>query len=243
MYNNSRCWGSGEKGVQIMNNVRVLSVEEEYKFLKKVCPDYDFFVKGPAPRALLELDRSDWKHMRNLVGVLLMLDVGLRVGEAVRIRYTDVYFNLLPVNVITVRAEIAKGNLERTVPVCNRLRRVLECFLPDPLLLADYPNTQKVISRSKQGPGLTTRAVEKMTKWAGIRAFGEPVNPHMLRHTFATKLMRITDMRTVQAMLGHVNLNSTQIYTHPDTNDMKIAIDKLNNIGEDIKTSGSDIPG
>ncbi|MCK5616999.1 tyrosine-type recombinase/integrase, partial [Candidatus Pacearchaeota archaeon] len=99
----------------------------------------------------------------------------------------------------------------------------------------DWPNTQKVVSRSLQGEPLTTRAIEKMTKWRGIESLNEPVNPHMLRHTFATKLMRVTDMATVQNLLGHKNLNSTQRYTHPNTEDTSAAIEKMNKPGEKEK--------
>ena len=215
-----------------MNNIRVLTTGEEYEFLKKVLPMYDAMLQAKAPNPTLGLDRTGWKHMRNMVAVLLMLDAGLRVGEVVKMRYTDMYFNEQPVRNVTIRSAVAKGGEERTVPVSERLSNALIYYRPDPELIAQWPNTQKIISRSKEGPGITTRAVEKMTKWAGIRAFGEPVNPHMLRHTFATKLMKITDMRTVQALLGHKNLNSTQVYTHPSSDDMSLAIEKLNKQGE-----------
>ncbi|GAH69734.1 unnamed protein product, partial [marine sediment metagenome] len=52
-------------------------------------------------------------------------------------------------------------------------------------------------------------------------------HPHMLRHTFASKLMRVTSMRTVQELLGHSSITSTQIYTHPNEDDKKKAIKGL----------------
>jgi len=215
-----------------MNNMRVLSNDEEYKFLKKVCPKYDLIAKHKDDHPLIELNRTEWKELRNLVACLLMLDAGLRVGELVGICYRDMYFHNLPVKTIIVRAEIAKGRKERTVPVSDRLRAALVLYRPDPVLLAEWPNTQKLISRSKEGAALTTRAIEKMTKWKGIESIREPVNPHMLRHTFGTKLMRITNIRTVQELLGHSNLNSTQIYTHPDSTDLAAAIEKMNKPGD-----------
>lgn len=221
-----------------MKNVRVLSSEEEYRFLKKVCYLYDQILTSKVSHAMVDMTRSDWKELRNLLACLLMLDAGLRVGEMVQICYRDLYFHGEPVKTIIVRSAIAKGRTERTVPVSDRLRDVLILFRPERLLLAEWPLTQKVISRSREGTELTTRAVEKMTKWAGIRSINEPVNPHMLRHTFATKLMRITGMRTVQELLGHKSLNSTQIYTHPDSNDMRKAIENMNKPGEAPPAAG-----
>lgn len=211
-----------------MKNIRVLTTEEEYRFLKRVCPEYDLIVKHKDGNPQIERHEWEWKELRNMVACMLMLDAGLRVGEMVQITYRDLYFHNEPVRSIVVREAIAKGKRERTVPVSDRLRAALVIYRPDPQLLEDWPLTQKVISRSKEGAGLTTRAIEKMTKWKGIQSIKEPVNPHMLRHTFATKLMRITDMRTVQALLGHQSLNSTQIYTHPDSTDMSQAIENMN---------------
>ena len=211
-----------------MNTTKVLSGSDEYLFLKKVCPKFDEVLKYKDEYPAIAQTRSEWKELRNLVACLLMLDAGLRVGEMVQVRYTDVYFSGQPVRAILVRAEIAKGKIQRTVPVSERLSGALSMYRPEPMLLEDWPHTQKLISRSLQGDPLTTRAVEKMTKWRGIESLNEPVNPHMLRHTFATKLMRVAGMRTVQELLGHKNLNSTQRYTHPNSDDMLAAIDKMN---------------
>jgi site-specific recombinase XerD len=221
-----------------MNTERVLNNEEEYKFLKKVCPKYDLIVKHKIEHPVLELSRSDWKELRNLVACLLMLDAGLRVGEMIKICYRDLYFHGDIVRTIIVRKEIAKGKVQREIPVSDRLRVALVMFYPGPLLLAAWPLTQKVVSRSMEGAALTTRAIEKMTKWRGIEAINEPVNPHMLRHTFATKLMRITDMATVQNLLGHRSMNSTQRYTHPNTDDTAAAIERMNNPGAASPAAG-----
>lgn len=228
MCNSGGCLPSGKKGVLIMTTTKVLSGSDEYLFLKKVCPKYDAVLKYKEEYPECAVTGSEWKRLRNLVACLLMLDAGLRVGEMIQVRYTDAYYNGWPVKALCVRAEIAKGKVPRTVPISERLNAALCMFRPATLMLEKWLNTQRLISRSLQGAPLTTRAVEKMTKWRGIESLNEPVNPHMLRHTFATKLMRITDMRTVQELLGHKNLNSTQRYTHPSSNDMMAAIDKMN---------------
>jgi len=80
---------------------------------------------------------------------------------------------------------------------------------------------------NRAGLPITTRQVERIIKHAAIASIGRPANPHMLRHTFATKLMRITNVRVVQELLGHRNLSSTQIYTHPNQDDFAAAIRNL----------------
>lgn len=203
-----------------MSNIKVLNKKEEENLL-------EFLRRYTTPHVF----RSEWKNNRNELAVLLMLDAGLRVGEVVRIRYTDCYFNGVPVKVMKVRAEIAKRKEGREVPVSERLASSLKRFCPDQLLFPDWPLSQVMISRSRQGPGLTTRGIEKMLLNAGRKSNGIDINPHMLRHTFATKLMRITDIRTVQQLLGHKHVSSTQIYTHPNYGDMRTAIQKMNNGG------------
>ncbi|MCK5617008.1 site-specific integrase, partial [Candidatus Pacearchaeota archaeon] len=122
-----------------MSDTKVLNPKEEYMFLKKVCPRYDEVLKYKDESPGIAMTRSEWKDLRNLVACLLMLDAGLRVGEMVQIRYTDVYFQLKPVKCISVRAEIAKGKVQRTIPVSERLRAALRLYRPNPLLMADWP--------------------------------------------------------------------------------------------------------
>jgi len=64
-----------------------------------------------------------------------------------------------------------------------------------------------------------------------MKALGFKVHPHMLRHTFGTNLLRVSDIRVVQSLLGHASISTTQIYTHPNTADQKKAIDKLGRPG------------
>lgn len=81
-------------------------------------------------------------------------------------------------------------------------------------------------SRISRSP-ISTRQVHRIVNFAFLKAIGKVVHPHMLRHTFATRLMRVTNSRIVQELLGHKKLTSTQIYTHPNSDDLKKAIDKM----------------
>jgi len=71
---------------------------------------------------------------------------------------------------------------------------------------------------------LTTRQVERIIRTAALKSIGRPVHPHVLRHTFASKLMSVCNERIVQELLGHQSITSTQIYTHPNEDDKKKAI-------------------
>lgn len=168
------------------------------------------------------------KGIRNYTMALTMLEAGLRVGELVRLRIPTLWFNSGPVTSIIIPAHISKSKKERSVPVSSRLANALTQMASDV-----WPS--KIISSSWYAfykklcvVPLTTRQVERIINAAGMKSLGRPVNPHMLRHTFATKLMRVTDIRTVQEMLGHSSVISTQIYTHPDEQDKRDAVDKMN---------------
>lgn len=225
--------------------MRTLTPQDEFQLLCKLngrigfVDDHGF---------LNEFDMNhpqDWKAARNILAAVLMMDAGLRVGEVVGLWVTDVYFRLQPVTTITVRAAIAKGRRIRNIPVTRRLQAALARFNKEPYLLPDLPDIQRVICNKPQGHGLTTRTIERIITAAGEAALGRPVHPHMLRHTYATKLLRVTDIRTVQELLGHKNLSSTQIYTHVNDEDKRKAIEKMETkfLPSCVTARSPDLPG
>lgn len=164
---------------------------------------------------------------RNFTLALCMLEAGLRVGEVVQLIVSDLVFNAKPVTSIVVRPAIAKKGIERQIPVSSLLSEAIKNMLtliwsPDSASW-DAP----AFYRLSNGHPLTTRQVERIIQSAAIRSIGRNVNPHVLRHTFATRLMRVTDIRTVQELLGHKHISSTQIYTHPNADDKRKAIDSI----------------
>lgn len=177
---------------------------------------------------LTSVPDSAFKPLRNVLAYILMLDSGIRVGELVKLRFTDCYFNNAPVKTLVIRPEIAKRRSGREIPVSLRLHQALHRFYWQPYLIRDFPLTQHLITNRPEGHAISTRSVERFITKAAEKSIGRPVNPHMLRHTFASKLQRVADIRTVQELLGHKNLSSTQIYTHPNMNDKRSAIYGLN---------------
>jgi site-specific recombinase XerD len=161
---------------------------------------------------------------RNKVMFLLMLDAGLRVGEASRLLLTDLFLGSATVRTLFVPAEIAKNKEPRTIPLTRRLcdaltdyyNRLPEAALCEPAAYAFYG--------PKYYLPITTRQVERIIAFVSITTIGRAIHPHILRHTFATRLMQKTSMRIVQQLLGHKSITSTQVYTHPNSVDLTEAI-------------------
>lgn len=167
------------------------------------------------------------KRLRDLVLVLLMLDAGLRVREAVTLALDDVYYNNLPTDSIIIKAEFAKNGKSREIPATERLQVALKNYVEYyNSIFYKLPQRYLFASPSMNFP-LTTRQAERIIVGHCKAAIGKHVNPHMLRHTFASKLMRRTNARTVQALLGHSSLVSTMIYMHPNGDDLRNAINAL----------------
>ncbi|MBA7479196.1 Tyrosine recombinase XerC [subsurface metagenome] len=162
--------------------------------------------------------------VRNHCMALLMLEAGLRVGELVSLRMSDLYFNSVPVRNIIIKPHMTKNKVEHEIPVSDRLSESLcsylnTCFRWDDVRGSDFAFTNVSTDRP-----ITARQVERIICAAGWKALGRPVNPHMFRHTAGSKWMRVTNSSTVQHMLGHKYLTSTQVYCHPNADDKRQAI-------------------
>lgn len=166
---------------------------------------------------------------RNYCMGLIMLDAGLRVGELVQLQVADLWFANNPTSTLIVRAEIAKKKIERSVPLSDRIRHAIDMMNFHSWFgnLSDYYIW--AFTNSQHYHPLTTRQVERIIRQASVRSLGRPIHPHTLRHTFASRLMRRTNIRVVQELLGHSSISSTQIYTHPDEDDKTQAIQSLLN--------------
>jgi len=164
---------------------------------------------------------------RNYTMCLLMLDSGLRVGEVVNLKIQQLLYCGEPVTAIDIPAEDSKSNCGRCVPVTSRL--IIALGTMKTFYWSDFqisPGDYAFFSTSRCVP-LTTRQVQRIIKEAARVSLGRDIHPHVLRHTFATKLMRKTSIRVVQQLLGHKCLTSTEVYTHPNSNDLREAIEEL----------------
>lgn len=173
------------------------------------------------------------KGIRNYLIGCLMLDAGLRVGEVVALQVSDLFFAGQYVKTLVVRPAISKNHKERSIPVSTRLANAIEHFGQVNTCLFTGLGSDPAFTISKSKTQITTRQVENIISSAAEKSMGRRINPHMLRHTFASRLLRVTNMRTVQQLLGHTCITSTQIYTHPNEDDKREAVEKVSNAVQD----------
>jgi integrase/recombinase XerC len=163
-------------------------------------------------------------RVRDHALAVFMLEAGLRVGELVQLRLFDVLFNGQPVRTLFLRAETTKLHAARHVPVSQMLTQEITTLAQKVWCEHADQTASYCFYRSDPSTHLTTRSVEAIIRAASIAAIGRPIHPHMLRHTFATNMMRVTSARIVQELLGHASIRSTQVYTHPNGDDLAAAI-------------------
>ena len=166
---------------------------------------------------LLEAPLLTDKYFRRDRAVMeLLYSTGMRVSELVSSNMED--FDL-SAEMVRVRG---KGNKERLIPFGKAALESLQQYFPERsgLIIAritrGHPAEQQALFLNGQGTRLTARSVERFIQAYGVRAgIGVMVTPHGLRHSFATHLLEMgADLRTVQELLGHVSLSTTQKYTH-----------------------------
>lgn len=174
-----------------------------------------------------DTDHSRRCAHRNRLIALLMLDAGMRIGEVLQLKISDLVIQDQPVNSILVRGDIAKRESERTIKLTCELYAAVEAMLFFVWLPDKRPVTSLAFYSKRNGESITPQQIQWILAKVGRKACHRHVHPHMLRHTFATRLMRVTNLRVVQQMLGHRRLSSTQIYTHPDQVDQDKAIDGM----------------
>jgi integrase/recombinase XerC len=167
--------------------------------------------------ALLEAPVAQDRYWRrDRAAMELLYSTGMRVSELVGCNNEDIDY---PAEMLRVRG---KGNKERLIPFGRAAREALERYLPEreTLTLARVQRgrepERKALFLNGQGGRLSARSVERSVQMYGLRAgIGVTVTPHALRHSFATHLLEMgADLRTVQELLGHVSLSTTQKYTH-----------------------------
>ena len=175
------------------------------------------------------------RRIRNYTIALLMLDAGLRVGEVCGLQIRDLIYDGQPVLALTVRPEISKSKFERTLPLSTRLQEAIKIMigqLPNagvlpgqrPMFYGCFISDSRRVKDDEALKPITTRQVQRIIGQASWTAFGRKIHPHSLRHTFGTRLAKVLPIKGVQDALGHRQLTSTQVYIHPDSEDLKNGI-------------------
>jgi integrase/recombinase XerC len=157
---------------------------------------------------LLNFKPKNSQEKRDLAIIELIYSSGLRVSEAVNSNLNDFEENK---NFLRV---IGKGSKTRLVPVGRYAQNAINDWVLERDKLPTHDNALFVNLR---GNRITTRSVQERIKNIALMQGLPPVNPHMLRHSFATHLLESSgDLRSIQELLGHSSLSTTQIYTRLD---------------------------
>jgi integrase/recombinase XerD len=228
-----------EHGVQSRSIARKLScVRGFYRWLlkdKRVAHDPTVNIESPAswkvlPKALAESevnemlektgaaarsDAADGLALRDHAMLELLYAGGLRVGEIVSLRQEDLRLEQASVQVR------GKGDKERIVPIGAKAIAAIEAYVQRgrPELLRAGNGMQRALFVSVRGHALTTQGV-----WQMVRSVNKNASPHKLRHSCATHMVEHgADLRSVQTLLGHADIATTQVYTH-------LAIDRLKTV-------------
>ncbi|MBI4368554.1 MAG: tyrosine recombinase XerC [Candidatus Omnitrophica bacterium] len=170
---------------------------------------------------LLESTVGDsWEMKRNRAILETLYSSGIRVGELVGLNLEDV--DLLS-GLVKVRG---KGKKERIVPLGSCAAKAIKEYLD--VLSMDAERASVPLFLNRQKTRLTDRSVRRiLLKCAQRAALKKDISPHTLRHTFATHLLdRGADLRSVQELLGHTHLSTTQIYTHVSAKRLREAYDQ-----------------
>ena len=161
-------------------------------------------------KELLEYETSKDENVnnRNNLMIRLILDSGLRLSELVELKLTNIN---LDENMIFVRG---KGNKDRFTFFTNKTKELLINYL-DKIRPNFILDSTEFLFLSKQGTPIHKRTFEKTLLKVKLKDKSINLHPHLLRHTFATRLLEEgADLKMVQELLGHESLSTTQIYTN-----------------------------
>lgn len=175
----------------------------------------DFLEPNEVERLILATAGSTLRSLRDRAMLELLFSTGLRVSELTRLDRQHID---LEKEEFSVRG---KGDKLRIVFISPSAKGALERYLnkrtdTDPALFIALSSAQKPGDGGRESLRLTPRSIERIVKHSATKAgIIKDVHPHTLRHTFATDLLANgADIRSVQAMLGHASITTTQIYTH-----------------------------
>ncbi|MBL7157111.1 MAG: tyrosine recombinase XerC [Candidatus Omnitrophica bacterium] len=165
-------------------------------------------------------DKKTFQSARDRAILETLYSTGIRVSELVGIDIDDIDF------ISGVVKVLGKGRKERLAPIGDKAVNIIREYM-------DYRNRKKRTDKkalflNKSGSRITQRGVRRtVERYIKVLSIKEHISPHTFRHSFATHLLnRGADLRSVQELLGHKNLSTTQIYTHVTIDHLKSVYDK-----------------
>ncbi|MGR6982123.1 tyrosine recombinase XerC [Testudinibacter sp. P27/CKL/0425] len=190
------------QGVIEVNPATAVSAPKQAKRLPKN-------IEAEQVGQLLDNSSKEPIDLRDLAMMELMYSAGLRLNELQQLNLQDLQSRTRELRVI------GKGNKERILPYGRFAAQAIQKWLAVRILFNPEDDALFVSQRGKR---ISHRAIQKrMEVWGQRQGLPTHLNPHKLRHSFATHMLESSsDLRAVQELLGHSNLSTTQIYTHLD---------------------------
>nr|MBP7471823.1 site-specific tyrosine recombinase XerD [Prevotella sp.] len=163
------------------------------------------------------IDLSKWEGQRNKAIIEVLFSCGLRVSELVNLHLGDLFLDEKFVRIL------GKGSKERLVPISSEAIKELNLWFADRCHMKIKKGEEDYVFLNRRGHHLTRVMILIMIKnYAAEAGIKKTISPHTLRHSFATALLKGgADLRAIQAMLGHEDIGTTEIYTHIDTSDLR----------------------
>ena len=182
----------------------------------------DVLSTAEVDRLEASIDLSKWEGQRNRAIVEVLFSCGLRVSELVNLKLSNLYVEEKFVRVT------GKGDKERLVPISSRALDELNAWFADRNAMRIKPGEEDYVFLNRRGAHLTRTMILIMIKRQAVAAgITKTISPHTLRHSFATALLEGgADLIAIQAMMGHEDIATTEIYTHIDTSSLREEITK-----------------
>ncbi len=167
--------------------------------------------------SLLDIDLTDNFSYRNKAMLELLYATGLRVSELINLKLQDVDFSQ------DIIRTFGKGSKERIIPLGDYAKEYLEKYIYEYRSSMLKRENNEYIFLNNHGKQMTRQGffkiIKKIAKEKGIN---KELSPHTLRHSFASHLLKYgADLRTIQELLGHSDISTTQIYTHITNEELK----------------------
>lgn len=183
----------------------------------------EFLTEKEIKKLFSVFDKNKYLEMRDLTMFELLYSCGLRISEACGLRISDIDFNNSWLSIY------GKGDKERLVPFGEVAHELLQDYLKKTRSHISQDEQLDYVFISRKGGALSRKSAWRLFKGyierAGIQ---KNITPHTLRHSFATHLIQNdADLRSVQELLGHMDISTTQIYTHLAANELQEAHEKF----------------
>ena len=175
-------------------------------------------------RMLNQIDLGHPQGQRNRAIVETLYGSGIRVSELTNLSLSNLFFeeDMLRVS--------GKGNKQRLVPMGSVTKKYLELYIKASRIhLKINPKDQDVVFLNRRGNRLTRQMIFTLIKQLAVKAnIQKQVGPHTFRHSFATHLLENgADLRTIQILMGHESITTTEVYTHLDTQHLRSVVERF----------------